>query len=284
MTAEIISRKHESGYALSPEIMKHKTTELLREHPPRDPIPQVCYLLDGEDKYSNLARTVERRSFELAFGNDAKKMEELYGRYEAQSRFILETDYESRKSIGTIRLIENGPAGLMTTNDLAESSGVAREDMEDFVCEYHNISSFDTCVDIGTLAVDPEYRFDKGSLASIRLYRGMYLAAMSGGAEHFISMIDVNAHRILKKYLGIPFVPLAGAEPRAYEGSGQTYPVYGKADEFLRSANRKRDELREKFGARGLPAHLEKAFAILVDGVDDDAYQFAVNKELLTLE
>ena len=287
MTAELLSWRRENGYALSPEMMKYKVTELLQERPPEGEFRQVCYEFDGNDRYSDVARTIERQSFEEAFGNDASKMEAMYGPYEAQSRFILNVDSESREALGAIRIIENGPAGLMTLNDLGKSRGVSPEDMPEFirgVCRQHGIADLNKCRDIGTVAVPPEHRLTKGNLASIQLYRGMYVAAMTAGTEHFISMIDKNAHRILVKFLGIPFEPLGGAEMMEYEGSKATYPVYGDAHEFLKAANRKKHELMQKFGERGMPQQFERIFAVLVDGEGDSAYQFAINNETLTLK
>ena len=97
-------------------------------------------------------------------------------------------------------------------------------------------------------------------------------------------MIDVNAHRILVRMLGIPFKPLVGSGPVEYLDSAETYPVYGSAEEFLKSANQKKMQLEERLRGRAAGAIFMKAFDILVDGGGDEAYQFAINNETLKLE
>lgn len=293
MMAEILSRgqENEDKYALSAEKLRERTAELLREKPPTGSFAQVCYQLDGGDPLADIARTIECQVFEPAFGNDAPDMQEQYGPYEQQSQFRLAVDRASVEPMGALRNIKNGPAGFKTLNDLATHfirvGEILPENAQDFIQElldHHGITDLDKCWDIGTVAVPPQYRFDKGYLTSIQLYRGMHVAAMTEGIEHFVSMIDANAHRILVKYLGIPFKALGGIGPVAYLGSDKTYPVYGDASEFLKSANRKKKEMRERMQGRAAFELLGKAFGVLVDGTGDEAYQFAINNETLKLE
>ena len=289
MTAEILAWNRESPYDLSPEVLRQKTAELLHERPPQGDAPEVYYKLEGIDPYADIARTIERQVFEDAFGNTTDKMEEAYGPYENQSKFFLAINRTGNEPVpsGALRVIENGPRGLMTLNDLAEKKGVEISDRPDFieaVKSYHGIASLDLCWDIGTAAVLDQFRLDHGHLTSVRLYRGMHVAGMTANIQHYVSMIDVNAHRILVRMLGIPFEPLAGSGPVEYLDSAETYPVYGDTGEFLKSANRKRLEAGERLKGRVAGILFKKAFDALVDNGGDDAYQFAINNETLKLE
>lgn len=288
MTAEILAWNRESPYDLSPEVLRQKTAELLQERPPEGDAPQICYKLEGIDPYADIARTIERQVFEEAFGNTTDTMEEAYGPYENQSMFFLAVDRTRDEPIpsGVLRIIKNGPRGFMTVNDLAESQGIeiGRAEFIEQVKAYHGIADLDKCWDIGTVAVPESYRLDHGHLTSVQLYRGMHVAAMTANVEHYFSMIDVDARRILVQMLGIPFEPLVGAGPMEYLASSETYPVYGNAEEFLKSANRKKREVEERLRGRGAAVLFERLFDVLVDGGGDEAYQFAINNETLKLE
>lgn len=289
MTAEILAWNRESPYDLSPEVLRQKTAELLYERPPQGNAPEVYYKLEGADPYADIARTVERQVFEDAFGNTTDKMEGAYGPYEYQSMFFLAVDRTGDEPVpsGTLRIIKNGPRGFMTLNDLAEKNGIEagrRAEFIEAVRAYHNISDLDECWDIGTVAVLDQYRLDHGHLTSVQLYRGMHVAGMTADVKHYFSMIDVDAHRILVRMLGIPFEPLAGSGPVEYLDSAETYPVYGSTEEFLKSANRKKLEVEERLKGRAAGAIFMRAFDILVDGGGDEAYQFAINNETLKLE
>jgi hypothetical protein len=281
----------ENKYALSPEVMKDRIATLLLERPPITDKNEVCYRLEGDDPYADIARTTECGVFDASFGNDPEKMEEEYGPYEKQSSFKLTIDRETKEPTGTLRVIRNGPAGLKTLNDITKyfvNRGIIDEegevDLLEAIKKYHGIEDLEGCLDVGTVAVPPKYRIDQGSLTSVKLYRAMYVDAMTSGTKHFVSMIDLKAHRILTQHLGIPFEPLAGLSAIEYLGSDKTYPVYGEADEFLKSANRKKKETEARMGGRASFELLERAFGILVDGKDDDSYQFAINNETLKLE
>lgn len=281
----------ENKYALSLEVMKDRIATLLMERPPATDKSEVGYRLEGDDPYADIARTIECQVFDPAFGNDPKKMVKEYGSYEKQSTFMLTLDRETKAPTGALRIIRNGPAGLKTLNDITEYfvkreiiDKEAEADLLEAILKYHDIDDLNGCFDVGTVAVPPEYRIDQGHLTSIKLYRAMYVDAMTNGAKHFVSMIDAKAHKILTRHLGIPFEPLAGLSAIEYLGSDKTYPVYGDAEEFLKSANRKKKEAEARMGGRASFELLERAFGILVDGRDDDSYQFAINNETLKLE
>lgn len=252
----------EYGYDLPPEAIQQLTSDLLRERPPTGDARFVCYKLDGEDIYSNIGRQVECTVFDEAFGNDASEMRREYGPYEEQSTFFISIDRESERPTGALRVIENGPAGFKTLNDLTE---ISPEFTKEHVANYHGISDMDKCWDVGTVAVLPEHRSAEGSI-SVQLYRGLYVAARENDIQHLVSIIDSKPLAKLTGYLGIPFVPLTGSGPMEYLGSPSSQPVYGYTPDFYPKMNRKR------FTLNGILAR--KVLGRLVKGTQDDELQF----------
>jgi len=161
-----------------------------------------------------------------------------------------------------LRVIRNGKNGLKTINDLTHPPYTLTEGM---VTSAHNIDDFDTCWDIGTVAVLPENRSAQGSIA-VQLYRAMYVAAMDEHIEHIVSIVDEKPLRKLTDYLGIPFVPLAGQEGVSYLGSEKSQPVYGYVPDFYKKMNRNR------FTMKGVLAR--KVLSRLVKGSRDSELQF----------
>lgn len=233
-------------YDLDLSEMQLLTNQLLDERLPETTDTVVCYRVDSNSQYANIARTVEREIFEKYFGNDAEVMELEYGPYENQSIFFLSIDQDLKTPAGVLRVIENGPSGLKTLNDLESMAidgvpNTPRIDKEK-VRHYHDIESFEDCWDVGTVAVRKPYR--SNTLTSVQLYRALYVSALEEGIDHFISVIDRKPHEKMTKYLGIPFVPLAGSEPFSYLGSAESNAVYGDVTEFYRKMNRKRWTVR----------------------------------------
>lgn len=254
-------------YDLPAEAAQQLASELLHERPPTGDARFVCYMLDGTDSFSNIGRQVEGVVFNQTFHNDPEEMTREYGPYEEQSIFFSSVDKENEKpTSGALRVIENGPSGFKTINDLAAMHGVAVEEYQRKLAEHHGIEDWGRCWDVGTVAVLPEYRSAEGGI-SIQLYRALYVAAMEQGIEHFISVIDSKPLTKLTDYLGIPFIPLADSSPMEYLGSKRSQAVYGHVPDFYRKMNRAR-----LFTARGFLAR--KALKLLVAGSGDDALQF----------
>jgi hypothetical protein len=263
----ISNAQPQHGYDLPAEAAQQLASELLNERPPTGDARFVCYKLEGTDPSSNIGRQVEGVVFNQTFHNDPEEMVREYGSYEEQSIFFTSVDRENEKpTSGALRVIENGPAGFKTINDLAAIHGVPVEEYQRKLAEHHGIEDWDKCWDVGTVAVLPEYRSAEGGI-SIQLYRALYVAAMEQGIEHFISVIDSKPLTKLTDYLGIPFVPLADSGPMEYLGSKRSQAVYGHVPEFYRKMNRAR-----LFTVRGWLAR--KALKLLVAGSGDDALQF----------
>lgn len=262
MTSQGEQPEHfEPSYDISDEQVERLTARLIGERG-ADAAPGhrfVAIAVDGDSPYSNIGRHIERVVFEARFGNDAQQMGEGYGRYDQASQFFISIDREKKVASGVLRIIRNSPSGLKTLNDIeGHPFYVGLEDVE----KAHGIDDLDTVWDVGTVAVLPEYRGGK-SAASVQLYRAMYLSALSEGIDHLVSAIEDDVLPKMKGYLGIPFVPLAGAKPGPYMGSEKTHPVYGYVPDFYAKMSR---HMRTP---KGLMAHA--ALKRLVQGSEDDA-------------
>ena len=248
-------------YDLSGDDVKALTSKLLYERPPRSEERFICYMLDGDDEFSDIGRNVEREVFEHSFGNDAEEMAAEYGRYERTSTFFVSIDTENQAPTGALRVIGNSPQGFKSLNDLEVSSLQLQPQQ---VLDHYKIENPDTVWDIGTVAVLPEFRSAAGSI-SVQLYRAMYVTAMQRGVEHFVSIIDQKPLQKLVDYLGIPFKSLMDSQPFSYLGSDASQAVYGYVPEFYKKMNRKRMTMK------GLLAR--KALNRLVRGSEDHTLQ-----------
>jgi hypothetical protein len=215
------------------------------------------------DAYSNIARHIEAPVFDEAFENDAAKMAEIYGPYEAASRFFVSIDREKGMPTGALRVIENSTAGFMTLNDVqGEEFGLDLGHIR----STHHMDDLDKVWDVGTVAVAPEHRDAQGAV-SVQLYRAMYVSARDHHIRHLISIIDDRPYRKLKKFLGIPFVPLDGVAPKPYLGSDKSHPVYGYVPEFY---PKMRWHMQNKIRGRMARPALER----LVNGTEDHKIDF----------
>jgi len=255
--------EHDNGYDLPYEKVLQLTKELLLVKPPEGDGRFVCYKLEGMDAFSDIGRHIESVVFKEAFNNNPDQMREEYGPYEEQSTFFVSVDTEKKVPTGALRVIKNGPAGLKSLNDFEERA--PEHTPVETVLERHNIDSLEDCLDIGTVAVLPDFRSGEGSI-SVQLYRGVYVAAMDEGVKHVVSIIDAKPLGKLTNYLGIPFEPLADSKPFKYMGSEKSQAVYGYMPDFYKKMNRKRKTL-SGFIAR-------KALSRLVRGSEDDTLQF----------
>lgn len=262
VTIEAAPITPENPYALSKERIAQLTVELLENRPPDTDDRFVCYRLDGNDPYADIARQVECEVFDKAFNNDPQEMQEEYGPYESQSIFFLSIDREKIAPTGALRIIEDGEAGLKTFNDMEKYDS---EFVADNAIAYHHMNDMEKCWDIGTVAVPEEYRSAENGI-SLQLYRGMYVASKQKEIEHFISVIDKRPYDKMTKFLGFPFKPLFGSKPLSYLGSSESVPVYGDAPQFEEAVQKKSRTLKGRLAGKAL-------YATLL-GAKDDTLQF----------
>lgn len=251
-------------YDLSGDVMNQRIEQLLAAQPPTGDGDIFCYRFDNQDlNMANVARTIECQVFEKAFNNDPREMAEIYGPYEDASIFFLSVDASTHQACGALRVIENSSAGLMTFNDLPAQA--ATKNVEQMMSS-HAIDSLDDCWDVGTVAVLPDYRKRNNFEVSVQLYRSLYVSAMSQKIKHFVSIIDDKPYKTMTQYLGIPFKPLNGTTPFAFEGSNQSHAVHGYVPDFYKSMNRRR------YTTKGWLAR--RALSPLVKGTRDSNLMF----------
>lgn len=250
----------EYSYDLSLEFSHCSTTRLLKYLAPRIPEDSgfITVELLGDDEFSDLARDIERRVFETFFGNDAQEMAQEYGPYEQSSRFFLFIDCMNKQPVGALRVISNSNRGLKTLNDAQGKPFNVK--IKDVACQ-HSINDLDKAWDVGTVAVLPEYRSTNG-LASIQLYRAMYISALKNQVDHLFAVVDDKPLQLLRDFLGIPFIPLAGSNSGPYLGSDMSHAVYGYIPEFYEKMS---------IYMRGVEnPMLKAALDRLVNGTEDD--------------
>ncbi|MFD3707645.1 hypothetical protein ACFWUP_31300 [Nocardia sp. NPDC058658] len=91
---------------------------------------------------------------------------------------------------------------------------------------------------------------------------------MAAEVAHCVAMIDASAYRLLRVYLGIPFVALGDAEPVSYMGSASSHAIYGYFPDFYSRMSSWRRYLPRRFAARA-------AYRVLVEGDSDDRLRFS---------
>lgn len=252
-------------YNLTDLGLSSLTAELVAEKSSSATEGTLCYSIDTDSPYADVARSVEREVFEKWFGNDAEVMASEYGPYEEQSLFFLSVDVATKTPVGVMRVIKNGPNGLKTMNDLesmaAEGDPQLPKITASLAAEQHNIESYEDCWDVGTVGVRKQYK-ELTADASVQLYRALYVSAMEHDVKHFVSIIDSKPLEKMKEFLGIPFVPMVDSEPFSYLGSKSSEAVYGYVPEFYETMKKARWRSLKRIMAR-------KAFMQLVEGSKD---------------
>lgn len=236
---EALNSPGEAKYDLSIEEAQALCGEFLagQENLPKSNL--VCFSLDGTDKFANMGRFVESTVFMETFGNTPEMMHQEYGPYEEASDLFVVVDVESSLPIGALRVIKNSSSGLKSLNDLERSEMNLKPDD---VCERLAIEP-DKCVDVGTLAVLPEFRARAGNiLPSLLLYRSLYAKYLSDPQyDHVVTIIDRRAERNLYR-LSFPFRPIDGRY-FSYLDSPESRALYGVNSEFYPAVNGRRLEL-----------------------------------------
>jgi len=248
-------------YDLSPEEARLLCGEFLAGTENKPDAQFGCYVIGGTDDFSNLGRFVESTVFLEAFGNTPELMAEEYGPYEESSEFFVVVDHDSEMPIGVLRTIRNSEAGLKSLKDL-EQTPLALD--PDAVCEEFGIDP-DKCIDVGTLAILPEFRARVGNiLPSLLLYRTLYVRCLSNpDYDHVVTIIDQAAEKNLHK-LSFPFKPI-DERYFSYLDSPQSRALYGINKEFYPSVSRRQAELEEQAGEE--QASAKHWYAMMLDGL-----------------
>jgi hypothetical protein len=204
-------------------------------------------VLDGEDDFSNLGRYVESSVFMGAFGNTPELMAKEYGPYEEASELFTVIDHDTEMPIGVLRTIRNSAAGLKSLKDLEHTP--LQLDAEQ-VCRDLGINP-GRCIDVGTLAIQPEFRARVGNiLPSLLLYRTLYLRYLSNpDFDHVITIIDKSAEKNLYR-LSFPFKPI-DERYFSYLDSPESRALYAVNSEFYPAVEHRKEELLEQAQEEG---------------------------------
>jgi GNAT superfamily N-acetyltransferase len=178
------------------------------------------------DPLADPCRRLESIVFSETYGDHRGLLAAEYVAHEDQSTFLSVVDRQESRLSGCIRLLSGmRPGDLITIRDV-----MGHDATEDAVRAHHKGFDVERCWDLRLLAVAPEYR--KRTLGStpytsvgMMLYRAVYALARSRGIDHWVTIADQRAHRILQG-LGAPIEPLCGQQARPYQGSARAYPSY----------------------------------------------------------
>lgn len=238
------------------------TGELLKERLPEglENSKFVTIEVDGSSEYANVGRRIELDVFREVAGAYNEQMIEQYSKYETSSKFFLSVDVNLKKTVGVLRTIKSSSNGIKTLNDSQQEPFFV--DLDE-VKRRHNIDDFNKVWDVGTVAVLPEYRGTDSGLASIQLYRALYISSIKNGIDHWVSIIDDRLFRTLTGLFGMPFVPLAGSEPGPYLGTEKSHPVYAYVPEFY-------DRMVDRIASVNSPT-AKNIMGRLINGEDDSS-------------
>jgi hypothetical protein len=231
-----------TAYNLDVLEIERVTVEFLAKHP--DPAGRFVAVVVGPGHpLADVGRAVERQTFDEAFGNDAATMAAEYGPYESQSLFCLVLDRWRRMPAGVSRIIEGSGGGVKTVDDAPAHIGGDPAG----ILAAHGMTG-QKIWDFATVAVLPEYRGDRASLAvSSLLYRTFLVTGRRARVKHVVVMLDRGAYRNMR-LLGVEFEPLAGSKPFAYLGSAETRALYVDFEGIAPAIAAQAKRLRRPFG------------------------------------
>lgn len=185
------------------------------------------HIVDGQDEASAIGRFVEWTVFEEFFDNDLERMKEEYGPYDEASTFLLVLDYEKSQPMGAVRLIGPSEAGFKSIHDLVapESPWYKPGDtLESRLAEIGNDPEH--TVDIGTMAVMPEYRSGHSTEgASAALYSTCVRWSLANGYNNWITVVDRKIYDMMQAW-GEPFKPFDRTDWASYIDSPASLPVH----------------------------------------------------------
>ncbi|KAH8823446.1 hypothetical protein DL96DRAFT_1559298 [Flagelloscypha sp. PMI_526] len=244
--ATIETFTYQRKYSLSPKELNTLSHRLLQSQPPKTSDRFICYLLNGTDEFSNIARHVEKVVFWENFKLDDAGMEASWGAYEHAS---------------VARVVKNCSAGFPTLNDGPRYIGITLRKFQ----EYHKVENLDKVWDLSTVAVLKEYRRVEQNLVSNMLLR----------IDHCVAIVDKHALRIFSS-LSFMGEPMAGTSPVEYEGSKESTFWYRHRPTHIRLAAKSVKNLDYQLGSS---AELFKRRYVNGDGLDD-RFMFPFSKDV----
>lgn len=172
------------------------------------------------------ARQCEADVFLDWFGNTADDLAVEYGPYEDASVFLAVVDDDGEVH-GAGRMIQPGPAGLKTLNDLRRDPWRVDPD------EVARAAGVDLAVtwEPATFAVKDGVR-RRGYAAMEALAYGVVVGSIANHFTTLVAMIDENVRRVFGS-IGLYLHPFPGTGPGEYLGSPATTPLYVHVAELL---------------------------------------------------
>ncbi|GAB1691855.1 hypothetical protein [Krasilnikovia sp. M28-CT-15] len=207
-------------YDLDDADVRRRVAEFLAAHPGQTS-RFISAVVGNDHPLANVGRTVERLTFEEAFGNDTAVMLAEYRPYEDRSLFFVIIDCADGVPAGAGRIVEGTGIGLKTVDDAPAHIGVPAE----AILAAHGMTG-EKAWDYTTVAVLPQYRGGQSQLmVSSLIHRTFLVAGARAGVRHVVTMLDRRAYRNMAM-LGINLQPLAGSGPFPYLGSAENRAVY----------------------------------------------------------
>jgi hypothetical protein len=230
-----------TAYDLDAREIERISVEFLAKHP--DPTGQFVAVVAGpQHPLADVARAVERQTFDEAFGNDSGTMAAEYGSYESRSLFFVVLDRRTGMPAGAGRVIEGHGAAVKTIRDATGLIGIDTTG----ILAAHGMTGKKVW-DFATVAVLPGYRGNRSALTvSSLLYRCFLVAGKRAGIKHVVTMLDRGAYRNML-LLGAPVEPLAGSGAFEYLGSVETRALYVAFEELEPGIAAQAGRLRRPF-------------------------------------
>jgi hypothetical protein len=214
-----------------------------------------------DDPVVPAAQAVERRVFMEKFHNTDEEMDVEYRQYDPQSLYLVVTDLEADGGptvAGMIRIIEDGPSGLKSVNDLSGKPwSVPQSDVLRLNPAFGAVSTGKKVWDVATLAVPEEYRGKDnvaGLQTSMALFYGLCRASAENDVDCWVAVLQDKVLEEVIQPIGRPFdhyedPRLSSAE---YLGSIST-PVYCDVKGLQARSRREHPDLYATFfGGQGM--------------------------------
>jgi hypothetical protein len=160
-----------------------------------------------------------------AYGNTRQEIESEYGRYDDASSFIAVIDSDG-VALAAARLINPGPAGLKTINDVARPPWCVNGERSARAAGL----DLDNTWDVATFGVRRGAK--RGLLLSAALYHAVIVGGTVNSMKSIVMIMDERARRLFTS-IGFYSYPLPGTRPAPYLGSSRSTPLWGHRESLV---------------------------------------------------
>lgn len=187
-------------------------------------------------------KALEAEIFGKWFGNSPADLEEAYGPYSANTKFI-GCWSDSGQVLACMRVIDGRRGSVKTLDDLA---GPPWKQVPQLVTRVAGVDPALT-FDIATMAALPGHSEVSVLSNSRALYRALYVWTVNSRIQHWIAISDVHVTRLLRN-VGVEVQPFPGCAPARYMGSPASQPVYASVAASQRRAQQEKPRDYELLG------------------------------------